>query len=198
MIGSISATAAEKCSVWEKKLKREQYIILEREAELSVKTKKDQAKFSDQKELERLIERHHSSIEAFNMKLDDFNRKCRKSRTSTAKTKPVIRSVKAQKPDKAQQKMTSGTMPPEEVAASKALIRTLKGYYIQVAALKRRTIADANQKQLNKKGFETLIITRPYIYALWVGPYEDRKAAKAAKETLLNDFKMDGYLIRFR
>lgn len=196
MIGSVSATAAEKCSTWEKKLKREQYIILEREAELSLKTKKNQAKFSDQEELERLIERHHASIGTFNLKLNDFNRTCRKSRASTGKTKPSIRSVKVQNPDMAKQKTVRGTMPPEEVAASKTLIRTLKGYYIQAAAFKRRVIVDANQERLNEKGYETVVITRPYIYALWVGPYETRTDAKAAKETLLNDFKMDGYLIR--
>ncbi|MDX8403420.1 MAG: SPOR domain-containing protein [Mariprofundaceae bacterium] len=199
MIGSMNVDAAGQCASWGKKLKKEQYIILEREKELSLKTKKEQAKFSDQEELERLIERHHASIEAFNLKLDDFNRTCKKSRSATGKAKPVIRSVKQKKPQQKRNiQKSSGVMPEIEVAASKKRIKTLKGYYIQIAAFKHRAIADDNQKNLENNGFETLMITRPYVYALWVGPYEDRREAKAAKATLVNDFKMDGYLIRFK
>ncbi|MES0372480.1 MAG: SPOR domain-containing protein [Mariprofundaceae bacterium] len=188
----MDATAANKCAAWEKTLKKEQYIILEREEELSLKTKKNKAKFDDQEELERLIERHHASIESFNLKFDDFNRTCKKRRASTGKLKTVSKAVKPK------EKVIRGIMPPEEVAASKALISTLKGYYIQAAAFKRRVITDANQERLNKNGYETVVITRPYIYALWVGPYSNRTDAKAAKEAILNDFRMDGYLIRFR
>jgi len=181
----MNAIAAEKCATWEKKLKHEQFIIMEREDELTFKTKKEQDKF-ERKELGRLIERHHASIEAFNIKLDEFNQKCQKA-SKTAKTQ--------------QQRVPrrpGGIMPEEEVAASDALIKTLKGYYIQVKAAKRRAVVDDAQKRLNKNDFETIIITRPYIYAIWVGPYENRMAAKAAKETLLTDLKYDGYLIRFK
>jgi len=200
--------AAEKCSAWELKLKQEQRVIMEREAELSLRTKENKSKF-DQKELERLIDRHHASIEAFNMKLDDFKKKCAKRSTTKKSTKSAHKQIKSttqpvttHKPDTTQQQSASNksrvTTPEAEVAASDELIKTLKGRYIQVGAFKRRVLADRTQQRLEKMGFESIIITRPYVYALWVGPYESYKAAKVAKETLLNDYKMDGYLIRFK
>ncbi len=195
MAGSLNAVAAEACATWEKKLKQEQFIILEREQELTLKTKDEKEKF-DQKELDRLIERHHASIERFNMKLDDFNQKCKKS------NKVTVRSVTPQDAVKAGSKRTTrapgGAMPEEEIAASDALIKTLKGRYIQVGAFKKRAIAESNRKRLKRGGYEAILITRPYVYALWAGPYQSYKEAKEAKEALLNDFKLDGYIIRFK
>jgi len=207
MVTSIDATAAGKCANWEKKLKQEQFIIMEREKELTIKTKEDEEKF-DQKELGRLIERHHASIETFNIKLDDFNRACGKatnSKTKPGAKKKLIATAKkpaVQKTAKSEQKTRTrnmaGTTSPEDVAASDKLITTLKGRYIQIGAFKRKVIAEANMKKLGRKGFESIMITRPYVYAIWVGPYESYKAAKTAKEKLLTELKFDGYLIRFK
>ncbi len=181
--GSMPATADERCAAWEERLKREQAIILERENELSRKVKEDQDRF-EQAELERLIERHHASIEAFNLKLDDFNRSCRQKKGAKGET------AKARKP--------GGVHPEAEVQASNELIKTLTGYFIQAGAFKRHGNAINLQRHLAKREIESLIITRPYVYAVWVGPYEDRKSAKAAKKMLSSDYQIEGYIIHFK
>ena len=201
MAGSMNAAAAGKCAISEKKLKQEQFIILEREQELTLKTKDNKEKF-DQKVLERLIERHHASIERFNMKLDEFNQNCKKSNSSKKSARVTVKSITPEDTSQAKPERTTrgsgGVMPEEEIAASDALIKTLQGRYIQIGAFRRKVIAEANQKKLSRKGFESIMITRPYVYAVWVGPYESYKEAKAVKESLLTELKFDGYIIRFK
>jgi len=192
LIANTEATAAEACSTFEKKLKREQFIIVEREKELSQKIKKGHDKF-EQAELNRLIERHHASIERFNQKLEGFNKKCIKKVVSKRKTAKLKKQTKQNR--KNQQ---SKTNPEADVQASRMLIKTLKGYFIQAGAFKRYTNATNLQTRLTKEKIDSLILTRPYVYALWVGPYQNRQTASVAKATLLKNYKIDGYIIHFK
>ena len=215
LMGAGSAFAAnEQCDALEQKLQREQAIILEREKELSVKVDEEREKF-EQDELDRLIIRHHASIEAFNLKLEAFKKTCGK-RLSKTKKKPAAsaKTVTSKKVAPAKvitpkTKVTSetltpstravnGTNPAEEVAASDELIKTLKGYFIQTGAFKNKAIAERFIRRLEKRGFTPTMIARPYVHAVWVGPYASHKEAKEAKEMLLTKYRVDGYIIRFK
>lgn len=66
MVSGSAWAADSACDALEQKLQREQAIILEREKELSEKVGEEREKF-EQDELDRLIIRHHASIEAFNL-----------------------------------------------------------------------------------------------------------------------------------
>ncbi len=213
-MGSGLAYAADReCAALELKLQKEQSIILEREKELSEKVGEERERF-EQEELDRLIIRHHASIEAFNLKLEAFKNTCGKqlskkrkpaatSKAVTVKKTPPAKAITQEtevssKSEPSPVKTKSGTNSAEEVAASDELIKTLKGYYIQAGAFKNRAIAERFIGRLEKRGYTPLLIARPYVHAVWVGPFENYKDANTAKETLLTKYKVDGYLIRFK
>jgi len=271
---SVNSHAATDCEKLEKSLQREQFVITEREKELTHKVESEKESFSEE-EMDRLIARHHASIKRFNLKLESFEDACRAYLASKPKDdrgkqasritrvendtgQPTTKAVEIEtkeeataeeavtesetpaqptKPQPAESQSTEpqsiatepatteaaeskqpkavdkpaakprravrvrkagGTMPAEEVAASDALIATLKGRYIQVGAFKEARMAKRMIRLLERNGYKYIKITRPYVYAIWVGPYETYKEAKAAKEKLLNVNKLDGYIIRFK
>lgn len=201
MVNGSAWAADSECDALEQKLQREQAIILEREKELSEKVGEEREKF-EQDELDRLIIRHHASIEAFNLKLAAFKKTCTKriaKKSKSAKTKRVLTTQKPVTTEKTVEAgKPGGINAAEDIATSNELIKTLKGYYIQTGAFKNIAIAERFQKRLVKRGYTPTMIVRPYVYAVWVGPYETYKEATAAKETLLTQYRIDGYIIRFK
>jgi cell division septation protein DedD len=185
------AVAEDDCAVREERLAREQAVILEREKELSGKVTQEKSTF-EQSELEHLVERHHTSIEAYNLKLDAFKLECING------SKPAVKKGAKRKVKTEPVKQAIGSHPAEEVAASDELIKTLHGHFIQAGAYKNHSNATYWQKRLKKAGMAGLIITRPYVYALWIGPYQSAADATVAKERLLKDYKIEGYLIEFK
>jgi len=129
------------------------------------------------------------------------------AKTSTAKVIPVKKSPSKNEAAKiepsetakdAPEKNKRAVNPAEDVAASDELIKTLHGFFIQVGAFKNKGIAERFIKRLEKRGFTPTMITRTYVQAVWVGPYETYKEVNAAKEMLLTKYRVDGYIIRFK
>ena len=88
VVGGFNNAIADECAETELKLQKEQAIILERESELSAKVNANRERVEkfEQDDLERLIERHHASIAAFNLKLAAFKKSC--GTHLSKKTKP--------------------------------------------------------------------------------------------------------------
>ncbi|MDX8395799.1 MAG: SPOR domain-containing protein, partial [Mariprofundaceae bacterium] len=112
----------------------------------------------------------------------------------TVATAPKLESKKTS----ALVKTHSPTIKPDKVLASDKKIRSLHGYFLQIGAFKSPRLTKLTVKKLTAKGFNTQVIARQYINAVWVGPYESRNDVKNAKEALITDHGYDSYIIRLK
>lgn len=99
---------------------------------------------------------------------------------------------KVDKPPHSTQQATS--IPPQKKHNNKTSPLS-KGYFIQVGAFEKKSYAHQLGKRLSSKHWPALIQRKKVLYAVQIGPYKSKKTAIHYKSKLLQQEKLNGFII---
>jgi len=114
--------------------------------------------------------------------------------TSKPDIKPTVQpqSAVAKKPIPA---ITEKTKHPSVSHHKKSSPTTSKPYFIQVGAFKDKKLAKKLKKQLIQKHWPVIIQQKKQLYAVQLGPYDDRQQATSTMKKLSHKDKISGFIV---